>query len=411
MAALFPWSWAAAWLRTMTALNDTPIGVDWRQMRRAAGEQAGLWTGQGWRLLLLFGFAWVVLFVNIILALALLPMLLKSLTGQESWMSRLGGNLVGSMPFLWISIGLTWLVLDPLIQAAYVVRSFHGESLVTGEDLLARLRRLKQPLAAVILACCLAAAATPALADAVTGAELNQAIRKTLHTSEFEWMTRPAPPPTAETALERLARRVFEPFERAMDWAGGRIQEIFEWLREMLQTRSDIEKQPKVQAPGGLTLLLAAGGFVLLLAGAYLVLRNRRLRKDTRRRVAAPVTAVDLSDEDLDASRLPEQEWLVLASNLEAEGDLRAALRALYLSNLAWLSTAGLVVIHRAVTNGEYRREVARKARATPALVQAFGDNVRQFEAAWYGWHAVTGEDYAAFRDRTGQMKLAEVKR
>jgi hypothetical protein len=123
--------------------------------------------------------------------------------------------------------------------------------------------------------------------------------------------------------------------------------------------------------------------------------------------VAVRAAAVDLADESIGADRLPEDEWLELAERMLGEGDARSALRALYLASLAWLSAAGVVALDRVKTNGEYRREVARRGRETPRLAEAFTGNVALYERVWYGRHEANPENVAEFRAGVARMKEA----
>src|SRR4029079_1349495 len=45
--------------------------------------------------------------------------------------------------FFAVIVGVTYLCLDPLLKAIYVLRCFYGESLSTGEDLKVELRRFE----------------------------------------------------------------------------------------------------------------------------------------------------------------------------------------------------------------------------------------------------------------------------
>jgi hypothetical protein len=50
-------------------------------------------------------------------------------------------------PLLWLlSLAVSWIAFDPFVQAVYTVRCFHSESVTTGEDLRAGMRRIRIPL-------------------------------------------------------------------------------------------------------------------------------------------------------------------------------------------------------------------------------------------------------------------------
>ena len=123
---------------------------------------------------------------------------------------------------------------------------------------------------------------------------------------------------------------------------------------------------------------------------------------------AFPVSAgprdVDLTNEGLLASDLPEDEWLQMAERYAASGDLRLALRALYLGTLALLNHRGLVSIHACKSNRDYEGELRRRSRDT-GLTQIFRSNIRSFEQSWYGFHQVTSDQLQTFRDNLGRMR------
>jgi len=145
-----------------------------------------------------------------------------------------------------------------------------------------------------------------------------------------------------------------------------------------------------------------AVSLLILSAGALGLLLWRYARRAWTKRevVTAEVVAAqpDLADENVTASRLPEEEWLKLAGELSARGDLRLALRALYLASLAHLAGRELVSIARFKSNRDYLLEVGRRARARGELTRAFGENVALFDCVWYGLYTVSGETYAQFR-------------
>ena len=128
-----------------------------------------------------------------------------------------------------------------------------------------------------------------------------------------------------------------------------------------------------------------------------------------RRKTPAPVLAavtgpVDLTSEALLASDLPEDEWLKLAERYSSSGDLRLALRALYLGTLALLNHRGLLTIHACKSNRDYEGEFRRRSRDT-GLAPIFRLNIRSFEQSWYGFHEVTTEQLQLFRDNLGRMR------
>jgi hypothetical protein len=88
-----------------------------------------------------------------------------------------------------------------------------------------------------------------------------------------------------------------------------------------------------------------------------------------------------------------------------AAGDLRLALRALYLASLAHLAERGLVKLEKFKSNRDYEREVLRRARALPEVRDAFSDNVGAFDRAWYGLHEVTRDGVSRFEQNLERIR------
>ncbi len=147
---------------------------------------------------------------------------------------------------------------------------------------------------------------------------------------------------------------------------------------------------------GGLGEELRVCGWILLggiaaaaAAQAVRLWRARRRKPAEAKAPAVAADAPDLDDESLLATHLPEDDWLALAARMRETGDLRKALRAVFLATLACLARLEWIAVSRAKSNLEYRREVDRRARAaTPA----FDEDVRLFERSWYGPHPATPE-------------------
>jgi hypothetical protein len=106
------------------------------------------------------------------------------------------------------------------------------------------------------------------------------------------------------------------------------------------------------------------------------------------------------------ASDLSEDEWFALASRLEGEGELRLALRAVYLGLLAGLMQREWLTIRRDRTNREYLNEFTRRWRRRPQaaldaraeIPEKLCDSLRQFDRVWYGSYALTPASVAAYR-------------
>src|SRR5439155_10469027 len=91
-----------------------------------------------------------VVFLDVAIGLATVPSLLKMLFGVETGFTRSRWCLLNTT-FVATVGALSYLCLDPLVKAVYLLRCFYGESLHTGEDLRAELKQLVPGAAAMVL--------------------------------------------------------------------------------------------------------------------------------------------------------------------------------------------------------------------------------------------------------------------
>ncbi|SPF49108.1 conserved membrane hypothetical protein [Candidatus Sulfopaludibacter sp. SbA4] len=406
MLVMFPLAPTVAFYRNTAVLADRD-DLDLSQVMARSRRLAGLEARQSWALLLILTFLWLIVAVNLAIALGILPQLVRMLTGYESAFSRSGAFFVENPLFVMLVFAVSWIAFDPFVQAVYCVRCFHGESMETGEDLRAGLRALRAAVPAAALALLLLTAAMPARAT-VSPAELEKSVHQTMQAHEYDWRIPPTPPAATRTPwLVRMADHMIAGLKAVTHAAANALGRLLRWLF------GDRFPQPQPGAPpssglhGSVYLLLAA----VILMAAWIAWRRRRSRRVKPAIAAASLEPVRLDAEDLTPDRLPEESWLDLAERCLREENLLLALRALYLANLAWLGRREFITIHPGKTNREYELELRRKARAfTQAGTDArtlFAGNVTAFERAWYGLHEVAPDDIAAFRQRVDQMKRA----
>ena len=140
LIAVIPFGWVFAFCQSATALADDGLeGLP--KFSAKLVRHSTLWPQQNHALVLvLFGFGLVV-FLNWTSVCLALPFLAKTLFGVESVYSRSVFSLLNTT-FFAAMFGLTYLVVDPLIKAVYLLRCFYGDSLKTGEDVRGELKHL-----------------------------------------------------------------------------------------------------------------------------------------------------------------------------------------------------------------------------------------------------------------------------
>lgn len=400
LLATLPFAWVYAFYQNFLLDGRgevQPLSV----LVRRSSEQSKLWAGQNHKALGYLSVLGFVVFINCLWLILMTPGLLRMLFGIETTFSRSGFGILNST-VLMIALGLTHLVIDPLVKAFYVLRCFHGRSVRSGDDLKVIMRQLR---GAGLAAACFAMALTTNLgcateARGADATQLNRSIDTVLARPEYSWRA-PRVRETVDTQEKPGILTTFVNSLRDMFKTCWRvcakpvrkwIQKLADWIGEWLRRR-EASDQPSSPADwkGSLDLLLYGLCGLIAICGSLVAYRAWRGRRNTHTVTAEPVRAMpDLRSEQVTADQLPEDRWLELAEELMTQGEFRLSLRALYLAALAHLGLRELVTITRAKSNKEFSRELARRARAQTELVAAFGQSVNAFERAWYGKDEVT---------------------
>jgi hypothetical protein len=401
LVVMLPFGWVFAYFHSLTvAGNGEQRGF--KEVSKQAWAMASLWTGQNH---ILIGFCWIlwmVVFINVASLFAFLPEALRMLTGIESAFTMSGMSLLNTT-FFAIVAAFTHLIMNPVIKTIYVLRCFYGESLQSGADLKAELNAAAREssasrVAILVLAVFCVAGLTPARAAGaetrVSSQELNESIDRVINKREYQWRV-----PRAKQDVNEDRGVIVEFIEGVKDWVERRItkplwelwKRLRNWLRRIFLKDSggDLTGSPALTEEQ-LTLLLVLLAAAAIVLGIFLW-RVWRRKKEAPVIAAQPVAVLpDLKDENIVASQLPEEEWQALAAELMMKGELRLAMRALYMASLAFLAGRGLITIARYKSNRDYQRELLRRAREKKMLLDAFSDNVSLFERSWYGAHEVT---------------------
>ena len=366
----------------------------------------------------------LIIAINIGVCILIVPELLRMLLGVQTAFAQSPGAMMNST-FFAVVCGLAFLCMDPLMKAAYVLRCFYGESLETGEDLKVELRHLaRKGMAGILLLAGtvalfagstmaqetpVAASEVPASADPsptsgltasqshslIASQDLSSALDNELQQRVYAWrMPRVKPTEEEEGVVLGFLRAVFEELR---DWA----KKVLDWLRKIADWFDRHLPQPdwgngrslsSIGAPLRVTVygLLA----LLVIITAIMAWRIWKRRQTEPAAFMATVAAPrpDLEDEEVAADALPEDRWLGIARELIDQGELRLALRAVFLATLAHLAQRQLINIARFKSNRDYRQELSRRAHAEPAVLEVFSQSVGIFESVWYGMHETTRE-------------------
>ena len=399
LLAPLPFPWLVAFFRNVSLF----IALGEPDPLRLARRQAVLWTRQNWAILSIMTLASLLVFLNALIAMIVLPQLGRSFLGIEGELAR-SGNHILNLTTLAVAAAIAWLVIDPVLDAVYVLRCFYGESMATGQDLRATLRRA---LAALILTIALLTAAShparaqqaPSIEPSIDPTALDQSIGEVIHRREFTWRTPKPSGPEPEGRWAGFVRAAVDLIGRAWDY----IRRVLdEWLREKPEKEAGGKDAPVTRR----MMELLIGLVVAIVAGAAVAFfLRRRAPAVTAKAVTIAAPALNLADDSVTADQLPESSWLQLADELLAKGDYRLALRALYLAGLNYLGQRNVVSIRKWKSGVDYRRELDRRSKSNPEISPVFSSNVALFERGWYGKHPVNREMVDEFTSGLTRIK------
>jgi hypothetical protein len=413
-AIAIPYVWVATFFQNVSVLGAG--GTDLRTLCADAWRETKRWPGQA------HGIAWylamfgIFVFLNVAALIVATPALLKSFLGIETVFSQHPQGMFEPTFFVTV-LAVTHLLLDPLRKAAVALRCFHGRSLQTGEDLAVELARVRRPAAVAALAAVLFFLSAAPFVRAETApppveaAALNRSIDEVLERSEFTWRAAHGKAEKIDesklSTFEKWQRDLAKWKERAMWTMSFKIQrawhQLVDWLFPKRGDRS--ERGESVHWWNSFETLFWVSLVVVAVLLAVLISRRWRRPEFTAATVETAAPVPDLRDETTSAEQLPEDGWLALARDLFDRGELRLALRALYLAGLAHLGSRDLIHLARHKSNHDYDRELRRRARAQADLLTAFARNLEAFESAWYGDHAVTPEVLGAFSQNLERIR------
>lgn len=359
----------------------------------AARQQAVYDTRQNWGVLTIVAACSVVLFANVMATIVFIPQIGRSFLGIEGDLALAGVHIV-NLTTASVAAAMTWLAVDPLLDAVYVLRCFYGESVASGADLLAAFKRAAALVAIVIFTFTSAhAQSTPS--QSINEKQLDRAIDQVVHQREFTWRS-PHPEGEAPQWYQSAVKMVRETWDLI-------TRKLEEWFTPARETRAAGNESPVSRKT---ILALTAVIVALITAGLILFFMKRKPPAVVVAQAVAAAAPVNLADESITADRLPEAEWLALANQSMANGEFRLALRAMYLAALNFLSARELVSIRRWKSGLDYSRELTRRSGSRANLPPLFNRSLAIFERGWYGRHDVDRAMAESLADGLSEMRL-----
>jgi hypothetical protein len=418
MMIVLPFGWTYAFYQNLSSQDrGDPKGL--KAVYRRSWHLAQLWPRQNHLLILIISFFGLFVFLNICMALYLIPVLLKKLLGIET-VFTLSGLQVLNTTFLMSACALTYLCVDPLIKTLYTLRCFYGSSLETGHDIRADLKGFTGYRRGLSYIMILGLCATPFLSSlvnngmavtpvpgareerTVTPQELDRSIEKIMGQKDFAWRMpreRVDTPKEEMGFLGRFIDWLMTKMRGFAKWIGKWWGKIVDWLKKLTP---DVE--PGLPDQGGnwlknvhlfLYIVLAILFCLLVIVLWHLYQQRKKVPINV---FSEPVVSVpDLTEVFIDPTERPADQWLFMAKELMRKGSFRLALRAFYLSALARLAENELITIAKYKSNLDYVKELERRAHEKKGLLSLFMTNVHTFDRTWYGMHEVTQMDLDTF--------------
>jgi len=430
------WCYSACQFASLEAREDG-------SKRHSLGDCVALssqWFGGGLLLFLMLLPLWIAVWLNGLIVALLVPQLLHSIFGVNTLLSTpMGMFALSRSSAFWLSLFAgAWLALDPIVKCSFVVVYQHLQSRREGDDLrglLASLPRERQKKAQmiastavggravtgalVVMAAMLAGTSPMAAARAAQAAlarssgettpdtardaqiqKLRRALDEESRRTIYRWhdAEHPSPPTWFDKLLDKIQQRS----ERAWNAFQNFLRRL--WPRGLNLSPGNEKGGAWKLKDVRLWLTLIA----ILTIGAGVVLFWLRRRREAEAQLSIPMAIAPLPNlgEDAVASERSEDEWFALADRLEREGELRLALRSVYLGLLAGLAQREWLTIRRDRTNRDYLIEFTRRWRRRPQaalerrleIPEKFRGSLRQFDRVWYGSHVPTREAVAAYR-------------
>lgn len=357
-----------------------------------------------------FYFFWMafIIYWEWILVIGLVPELLRMLLGIETAFGMAFSHLKSSTTYELVGFVLTYLVLDVILKILYTLRCFYIRSLSTGEDIKASLHFLKSKTTLLFLIGFIffapagfAAGPSDQLAD-----NLDKQISETMDSSRYEWRLPPE--------LDQNKGKNF--FQKFVDDFAEKWKEFFKSIFGSDEKRN--QRNHGGGADGGdgasSTGFKVSTRFLILtltlfVAGVLIYLLIQYKKKSSKKIEAQPSPGhldnpVDLEDETILATKLTQDEWKLKAEDLYKKGELRLAMRALYLSLLSHEAQKNRLKIALFKSNLEYERELYRKAPHLPTLLSLFSVSREIFERIWYGSFKADPVVYSDFLSKYEKM-------
>lgn len=392
----------------------------------------------------------VLIFINIALILFGTPFLFQTFFGIDSaWTTGTFGIM--DPFFMIVCLGITFLIMDPILKTAYVFRDLYARSQETGSDLLYELHSYRNPsfdrkFMVIGFLFLFFSSLQATSADPLSSSESDSMISHNAESSpwasssslsldktqsinsqkklsseealfqkslekialkrEYQWKQERRPALVNKSDEDGWVLRFFKSLFQAIgsfyDWVMDVIQALFGKNHSSEEGILSASSNASITQYFLIIFLLILGVLILILLIRYL--RKRRQKPLTT--VYSPSISIpDLESHQTQATDLQGSEWETLAKELMNREEWRLASRAWYLGGLAELHEQRWIKVRKGKSNADYLQETHGLAKAFPQLYQEFQKATAIFEETWYGFQTPHREHATLLQNWVFQLR------
>jgi type II secretory pathway pseudopilin PulG len=406
-----PFGWVFAFYQTVL-VQDYNTRTTLKKRIKASAALSAMWPAQNYKILFIISVLSVVIFINTAMIIYSIPLILKKVADIDSAFT-MGGFSFFNTTFIFTVLIITWCLTDPIIKSVYALRIFYGESMKTGKDLIVELntRRGKKISAAIIIFTVIASVSLPAVSygknttisetAVIDGTTIDSAVEKVLKQSEFAWkIPGEMTPKNDKGGWLHSFLNWLKPYTKSViDFIKKSAKGLDDFLSRLVPFRNPDSDENDSSITSALLqpaiLILSALICVVLIASLVRVLFSAK-KKPVRQpgeTSETEKTIPDVEDESIPADQFPPDEWFRLFQSLVEKGELRLAVRALYLGTLSNLSDRGYIAVSLNKSNQDYVQELGRRGAGDPGMQSLFRKSVTFFDRIWYGMHDVSVQE------------------
>ncbi len=241
--------------------------------------------------------------------------------------------------------------------------------------------------------------------------QLDRSIAETISKPEYSWreprklITTAKNLPSAEMSmLDKFFENIANTLQKYAKALSGWMERLEKWLKKKFGNRKPPSfnlGQPDWPAwkRAALLIFYITAAVAAAILGVYLY-RLYKSSNPLRPPTATAIpTLLELPDDGLAAAHLPDDEWLKMARDFLAKGELRPAIRAMFLASLSRLARTEQLSLARHKSNRDYTKELQRRSHDMPGIIKAFAENVAVVEMIWYGNYSAANDDVNLFKD------------